>query len=346
MNSMGAFFSGTDDADDKKGCWFAGVAGHLDKDTCQVKFRFTNFGEFRDMTLDAIFEPDPVTGTGLVVYPEVNAEWMAKVKGHTYTTYTGGSNGRRTPPQTPSWMRGGENDVENRLGTLYGDMSDEDWWAGYGLSERDDLPGNWQGDVRSMVPARTPATSVHQQRLSKRERKRQQREEEARRRGITVVGGNGGNIDHFGIVANDALQALEDLDFPVCKKHFREIANKLVERVSAGISDMQSEDASFLVELTQIFADAFSEMQGQDDISGYEIPYIVSCLQYHSDLDGLETIFQGLMDFMESTYKDSTQIDMIIEYLQTNDNLLTPEQMNDLRGITEDVKVLDKSTHH
>jgi PRTRC genetic system protein A len=81
-NTMGAFFSGTDDRDDKKGYYYAGVAGKLDEKTPTFVWRL-NIGEHRKTVLmDDIFDVPEKK----IAIPK---EWIDKVEVKTYGGYKG-----------------------------------------------------------------------------------------------------------------------------------------------------------------------------------------------------------------------------------------------------------------
>lgn len=79
--NFGAFFSGTDNADDVGGIRFSGVIGHNVKppEERDMVFRFNYYGERIDTKVEDLFtkEPPPV--------PEIPAEWIDKVEIHTYS---------------------------------------------------------------------------------------------------------------------------------------------------------------------------------------------------------------------------------------------------------------------
>lgn len=76
-NDMGAFFSGTDDSDDRGNCYVSGVIGKLSS-TCDKIFRFNLPGNMKinPLPMDMIFEASEA--------PEVPAEWLAQVKKQQY----------------------------------------------------------------------------------------------------------------------------------------------------------------------------------------------------------------------------------------------------------------------
>ena len=72
-NTMGAFFSGTDNNDDKSGFYLSGVAGQLDKAKPAFVWRFNNGAEKIEVTADDIFL-NPMEAP-----IEVPQEWLSKV---------------------------------------------------------------------------------------------------------------------------------------------------------------------------------------------------------------------------------------------------------------------------
>ncbi len=69
-NSMGAFFSGTDNNDDKKNTCYSGVVGKLDTANPQTIWRFNDLNHKIECELDAVFAADEV---------KCPDEWMDKV---------------------------------------------------------------------------------------------------------------------------------------------------------------------------------------------------------------------------------------------------------------------------
>lgn len=76
-NTMSSYFSGTDDNDDKKGCWYSGVLGNLHKEVPTASWRFTNFGMFRPLQIDEIFEMEG----DIHSKTEFPMEWLKRVEG-------------------------------------------------------------------------------------------------------------------------------------------------------------------------------------------------------------------------------------------------------------------------
>jgi PRTRC genetic system protein A len=82
-NTMGAFFSGTDDKDEKRDQCY-GVIGHVDRDLPEMKFRFACGGQHVNIAMEQIFD----TSAPSYEFPE---EWLKKLKEKTWSSgYTGG----------------------------------------------------------------------------------------------------------------------------------------------------------------------------------------------------------------------------------------------------------------
>jgi PRTRC genetic system protein A len=79
-NSMGAFFSGTDDGDDRKGVRYSGVVGKLTTTTFEMIWRFCYQGKFFEVKFDEIFAPPRA---------EVNPDWLGKIETNTWNHYQG-----------------------------------------------------------------------------------------------------------------------------------------------------------------------------------------------------------------------------------------------------------------
>jgi hypothetical protein len=88
-NSMGAFFSGTDNGDDNNKLQFSGVIGQLDKPVPATKWRFNDTkNKYEDIQISDIFEAEPF---------EVPKEWMDRVSIRTYQI-----------PSVPSYGQAGQ----------------------------------------------------------------------------------------------------------------------------------------------------------------------------------------------------------------------------------------------
>lgn len=101
-NSMGAFFSGVDDRDDRSGAWVTGVLGKLDQPEFASVWRFNAGATKVQLTIADIFETPNITAN------PVDKSWMDKVKVG-YPAYGG----------TPYYQRqpvGGAQVGNNRVG--------------------------------------------------------------------------------------------------------------------------------------------------------------------------------------------------------------------------------------
>lgn len=77
---FGAFFSGTDDNDDRNSVRFSGVVGYNNRPVREMKFRFNYFGTKIDIGLESIFEHR------VSVTPAPD-DWFEKIKTHSYSGY-------------------------------------------------------------------------------------------------------------------------------------------------------------------------------------------------------------------------------------------------------------------
>lgn len=75
---MSAFFSGTDDSDDRGNCYISGVVGKLTT-TCEMVFRFNLPGNMKinPLGMEFIFADE--------IAEDVPPEWLAQVKRQVYT---------------------------------------------------------------------------------------------------------------------------------------------------------------------------------------------------------------------------------------------------------------------
>lgn len=127
MNSMSAFFSGTDNADDAASFCYSGVVGNLDKPTPSSIFRLNMGAEKADVKQDELFDFS-------VPLPEVPTEWLDKVtvsSGWTAGDYYGGGYGNfnsRTFPGGTNTKKPGASDCprDNKAPNA---IIDEDYWA-------------------------------------------------------------------------------------------------------------------------------------------------------------------------------------------------------------------------
>ena len=160
-NTMNAFWSGTDDSDEKE-TRFYGVLGNLDKDEIGEKFRTNILGKYVDLTRDHIFDFSNKIDKSLVLnflsnineslvdtkaimeiltnkptptYPKM---WLENIKKPTYrsqTDYRSQADYAGGGSQPSFWSKGYGNDT--------GWGWDEDEWSGY--SSRADFSRNWSG---------------------------------------------------------------------------------------------------------------------------------------------------------------------------------------------------------
>jgi len=119
-NTMGAFFSGTDNNDDRRSICYSGVVGHLEKPEPMTVWRF-NIGEVKkECKFSDIFDVEVAT-------TEVSEEWLNKVTvGHSYSgghhyPKTGGSPWEMTP-RGPHFYTGGQG-VARRGSVVNGEAS-------------------------------------------------------------------------------------------------------------------------------------------------------------------------------------------------------------------------------
>lgn len=89
-NSMGAFFSGVDDRDDRSGAWVTGVLGKLDQPEFASVWRFNAGATKVQLTIADIFETPTVTAS------PVDQAWMDKVQVG-YSNYGGTPYYQRQP---------------------------------------------------------------------------------------------------------------------------------------------------------------------------------------------------------------------------------------------------------
>lgn len=141
-NTMGAFFSGTDNRDDTSLYGYSGVVGNLDKPSPSVIFRL-NAGELK---VDKIPPEDIFDFSS--PKPEVPAAWLDKVSVETFT-YSGGlySGG----------MYGARSKANRAFG--FGRDDDEDWGIRHFGSPKGASGKNLAGLTQGRSPAaRTRAT--------------------------------------------------------------------------------------------------------------------------------------------------------------------------------------------
>lgn len=147
-NTMGAFFSGTDNRDDQNNIGFSGVVGRIKDVNPQTVWRFNYRDKKIDCSLDDIFE--------MPARPEatVPEDWVGKVNNQTFapTVYQGGNSQKGKADHLKAWQfkkGGGTNQGAgegNRMGPQLQDhrrlLPDGE------LSSRDI---DWQGDFWGMA---------------------------------------------------------------------------------------------------------------------------------------------------------------------------------------------------
>lgn len=124
-NNMGAFFSATDNKDDKKNPWISGVFGKLSSNM-EYKFRFNDgAGRHFDMKVEDIFDFGTEHTTP--------REWLDQVEISTYTPVKNPSTGVRSWESSYGEPRfGGQGRVGGWTAPNEGDMgAADDWLAGY-----------------------------------------------------------------------------------------------------------------------------------------------------------------------------------------------------------------------
>jgi PRTRC genetic system protein A len=110
-NTMGAFFSGTDNNDDRNNISFSGVFGHLKNREPQTIWRFNYFAQKFDAKVENLFD--------LPVLPEteVPAEWLDQIKIKTYTNHYAGTGMGFTGNRIPQ-IGGGSSNLGNVPGAV------------------------------------------------------------------------------------------------------------------------------------------------------------------------------------------------------------------------------------
>lgn len=318
-NTMGAFFSGTDDGDDKKGCWFAGVVGQLNMEKPALKFRFTNYGAFRDVRMEDLFDMKGEVDKN-AAFPE---EWMAKVKGRwespkTVVATIHGRGQQYVPPN-------------GRMEHLYGNRQR---WPDLGkpvTPRNSSLLDNEDDDFLAQYAEFEKATR-------------------AKRRGtLHMPTGykDDAEVDDYVVrIVKDAVESIEDLAFPVHAIHFGEIAEALRDQIVSGIKRLPSKDASFLLNIAELFLEEFSEQHDAKELGEKSnAAYLVGCIIEHSDWKVLVEIHKLVMDHIETFYEDAAHIDLALDYLEDLQAELTPEQTHRMRELA-DAKVCSDETRH
>ncbi|MGW8177892.1 MAG: hypothetical protein ACWGQW_03745 [bacterium] len=139
-NTMNAFWSGTDDADEKSDRFY-GVVGRLNNYYPEMKTRLSVGGRFQDVDIDDLFEIDSNDTYFAEVFP---AEWMGKVSEQKFRVrkYRGGKK-VYMPVGSPYSGRG------QQLVLVDGDDGDDDDISGYRGSF---YGGNWHDEVYGDKP--------------------------------------------------------------------------------------------------------------------------------------------------------------------------------------------------
>lgn len=139
-NTMSAFFSGTDNTDDRGAYCYSGVIGNLDK-TPTMKFRL-NAGELKvELNAEEIFDfRQPL--------PEVPQEWLDKVAiqgGYNYGNYYGGGRGGANGwpiPGTREWWEAMDDEYEMQS---FGPNAGQNHQGGGGKNRPGRFPTSRQG---------------------------------------------------------------------------------------------------------------------------------------------------------------------------------------------------------
>ena len=139
-NSMPAFYSSTDNADDSNGIRFSGVFGKLDQPEPMTVWRFNYREKKYESKVTDIFE-NPAK-------PEVEVPeaWLAQVKTQTIPTYT------RQPYQRPEAHGFGRDRSLNPAGNTYG------YGDGYSAGEYDMYENYGKGGAKNGKPFRPSAS--------------------------------------------------------------------------------------------------------------------------------------------------------------------------------------------
>lgn len=146
-NTMGAFFSGTDNNDDKSGFYLSGVAGQLNLEKPAFVWRFNNGAEKIEVTMDEIFG-QPVRENFVV--PQ---EWLSKVTVNTYSSLS--SNWKPNQYNPSNLSRRYLNDSIAREASL-GAFDDIDYQR-HGVANRGAVRLQAQGSLQETVKSVTDA---------------------------------------------------------------------------------------------------------------------------------------------------------------------------------------------
>ena len=144
-NTMGAFFSGTDNNDDKSGFYLSGVAGQLNLEKPAFVWRFNNGAEKIEVTMDEIFG-QPARENFVV--PQ---EWLSKVTVNTYSSLSSNwKPGGYTSPAVTNRRYLNEFSKDRSLG----DFDDIDYQR-HGAANRGSVRLQAQGSLQETVSSVT-----------------------------------------------------------------------------------------------------------------------------------------------------------------------------------------------
>lgn len=127
-NNMGAFYSGTDDNDDKNKVLITGVVGKLSQKDPDIVFRMNRFGDKHPLTVDMVFAQDDED-------VQINPEWMSRIQTNSYGGYGGAAGNFRGGHNVTGYNRGGKG-----RNTGYGNAYDDEVYGyalGHGLMDPD-----------------------------------------------------------------------------------------------------------------------------------------------------------------------------------------------------------------
>lgn len=161
-NTMGAFFSSTDNSDDKKGIYYAAVVGHLDKKDPQIISRLNIHDVKKEASIEDIF----MVPTKEIKVP---SEWLDRVKTMSYI-YSGKQNpasswGGRRESRNGAGRRGGNgkppyqydfSSYEDGVAEVYADLyTDADLEADHRLAlEHMGIPWMGRGEQEDEIASR------------------------------------------------------------------------------------------------------------------------------------------------------------------------------------------------
>lgn len=304
-NTMGSFFSGVDDADDKKGVWFSGVVGGLDKPVPSVTaWRFSYFGDFRKITMEDIFEGvGPVCKTA-----EFPAEWMDKVVGKieykpSTVTYT---SGRST---------GGSNVLPYNAAGLYGSQKRPDYPSRKELedTQAEDEDFGWAEAFRSYEKTKKSKNW-------------------------------GADEEYLTRAIMDIKEGIEDLTFPIYSDLLLLVAEALKEQVSAGISRLHKKNGGFYLRLAEVFLEAFSEEHEGEVGRNSSAAHLIECILSNGDWSVVTSNFETLMEKVVMEYEEGEDVNMVLDYLEGEDIILSVEHIHRLGEISKNAQVRSDET--